>query len=263
MSDNRRASERGSRPGPGPEPRAHDESSGEGGTAYNYEHFDVSAAEVERGLTAGDEAVDVPLYTLDGGTVHLADLWTDRPTVLEFGSITCPVFTSKVGTMDALARTYAEEASFYVVYTREAHPGQDYPAHRSLEEKLSNAADACEYESIDRTVLVDDVDGRMHRRYVALPNAAYLIGTDGVVAHQADWLDPEALEEALETLLDRGGRGADVMPTHLEDNFEKPTSGTVSELYRVLSRAGPGSLRDFLTAMPRMLLYRYRQRFGD
>ena len=102
----------------------------------------------------------------------------------------------------------------------------------------------------------------MHTQYVSLPNAAYVIGTDGVVAHHADWLHPETLNDVLDTLLDQGGRGADVTPTSLTMNFEKPTGATISELYRVLSRAGSGSLRDFVCTMPRMLLYRFRKRFG-
>lgn len=226
-------------------------------SSYNYEHFTVSAADVEHGVTAGETAIDVPLYTLDGEIVHLANLWGDGPIVVEFGSITCPIFTRKVETMNALAERY-EQVDFYVVYTREAHPGQDYPAHRSLEEKMSSATDACKYESIDRTVLVDDIDGQMHTQYVSLPNAAYVIGTDGVVAHQADWLDPAALDDVLERLLEGGGRGGEITPTRLEDNFEKPSLETVRELYRVLSRAGPGSLRDFVRTMPRILLYRLR-----
>jgi peroxiredoxin len=241
-------------------PQTRENFSGERRESYNYEHFDVAVADVDRGVTAGDDAIDVPLYTLDGEIVQLADLWASGPIVVEFGSITCPIFTKKVEAMDALAEKYADGVDFYVVYTREAHPGQNYPAHRCLEEKLSNAADASQYESIARTVLVDGVDGTMHTQYVALPNAVYLIGTDGVVAHQADWLDPEALDDAVEALLESGGRGGDVTPEALRNNFEKPTRDSVVELYRVLSRAGPGSLRDFLRTMPRMLLYRFRTR---
>jgi len=59
----------------------------------------------------------------------------------------------------------------------------------------------------------------MHTEYVSLPNAAYAIGTDGVVAYQADWLDPETLDDVLETLVARGGRGADISPQSLTMNF--------------------------------------------
>lgn len=228
--------------------------------AYNFEHFGVPATKPERNITAGEEAVDVTLYTLDGEPIDLADRWTDTPIVIEFGSITCPVFTSKVETMDALADQYAGDVDCYVVYTREAHPGQHYPAHQTLDEKLSNAADACDLESVDRTVLVDDLDGTMHTQYTSLPNAVYVIGTDGVVAHQADWLDPSALQDAIHRLLENEDRGAAVTPTSLTDNYEKPTRATLDEMYRVFRRAGPGSLRDFLRTMPQLLMHRIRER---
>ena len=46
--------------------RPRGESSGGIQGAYNYEHFDVSAADVERNVTADEEAINVPLYTLAG-----------------------------------------------------------------------------------------------------------------------------------------------------------------------------------------------------
>lgn len=43
----------------------------------------------ERGaLHVGDQAPDLELPLLDVGSVHLADLWRDRPVVLVFGSCT-------------------------------------------------------------------------------------------------------------------------------------------------------------------------------
>lgn len=230
---------------------------------YNYEHFTLSASgadDIQRGVSAGERAANASLTTLDGETVTLSELWTERPVVVEFGSITCPVFTGKVGAMHALARKYAADVDFYVIYSREAHPGQNYPAHRSFEQKLSNAADARREEGIERTVLVDDPDGSMHRAYDAMPNSAYVIGTDGVVAHRADWTDPGAIDDALADLLDADGRGDAVSPTSLKENFEPPSESAFVELYRVLRRAGPGSMRDFLAAMPRMFVHRARSR---
>jgi len=235
----------------------------DGRDGYNYDQFSLAASDAEnvkRGVEAGERAADATLATLDGESVRLSELWSERPAVVEFGSITCPVFTGKVDVMNALARTYAGEVDFYVVYAREAHPGQRYPAHRSFEEKVANASEARREEGVDRTVLVDDLDGTMHRAYDALPNSAYVVGTDGVVAHRADWTDPAAIDRTLAALLEADGRGAAVDAASLEENFEPPNGEALAELVRVLRRAGPGSLRDFLTAMPRMLLYRFRNR---
>jgi len=226
---------------------------------YNYKQFDTSVIDEDRGIVAGDCAVDCELYTLDGDTVRLADLWSERPIVVEFGSITCPVFTDKTDHMDALARAY-DDVDFYVVYTREAHPGQRYSAHTCLEEKLSNAAAARDAESIERTVLVDGVAGTMHKQYVSMPNAAYVIGRDGMVAYQADWLDPETLTDTLEMLLENDGRSVDVPGTNLHGNFADPSASLLADIHRVFTRAGPGAARDFFRALPGLLRYRLRER---
>jgi hypothetical protein len=65
--------------------------------AYNYERFDVyvESGEDERefgafpnALHAGLRAPDGELTLLDGERVRLAELWSQSPVVLEFGSFT-------------------------------------------------------------------------------------------------------------------------------------------------------------------------------
>jgi hypothetical protein len=60
--------------------------------------------------------------------------------------------------MEQLARQHAE-ASFLVVYVREAHPGESQGPHRSLAEKCSAAHKLLE-EAPTRRVLVDTLDAR-------------------------------------------------------------------------------------------------------
>lgn len=58
--------------------------------AYNYPHFNpaVYPRQGDGRVQAGEKAADGTVYTLDGDEVWLADLWKDRPIVLELGSIT-------------------------------------------------------------------------------------------------------------------------------------------------------------------------------
>ena len=56
------------------------------------------------------------------------------------------------------------------VYTREAHPGEHYPAHRSIEQKISQAMAFKQILGIERPILVDDVIGTGHDLYGTLPN---------------------------------------------------------------------------------------------
>jgi len=228
---------------------------------YNYRQFQFWPARdgIHRSVSAGDEVVNATLYTLEGEPVELSTLWTDGPVVVEFGSITCPIFAMKTDAMDDLASQYEDRIKFYVVYTREAHPGQRYHRHTSLAQKRRHARDAKREEEIDREVLVDDVDGSMHRAYDSLPNAVYVIGQDGVVAHRADWLDTELLAEQLEALVAADGRGAGVSPTNVTENYHKPSGGLLKTTARVQRRAGAGSLRDFAAAVPEMARYRLRR----
>jgi len=59
-------------------------------SVYNYPHFHYSyyLAGAERRVSAGDEALEETLYTLEENPVKLSDLWKERPIVFEFGSIT-------------------------------------------------------------------------------------------------------------------------------------------------------------------------------
>ena len=71
---------------------------------------------------------------------------------------------------------------FFVVYAREAHPGENYPHHASLEQKLAHACTLRTLEQIQEIpILVDDFAGTTHRAYGLLPNMTYLIDRDGIV----------------------------------------------------------------------------------
>lgn len=226
--------------------------------AYNYDHFDfgVYGPRVERRVDAGDPAPDGTLYTVDGLDVRLSALWSETPAVIEFGSITCPIFCERVDAMDRLAARYADEVAFRVVYTREAHPGSRYGPHENVVEKGENAVAAMEAEGIQRPVLVDDVDGEVHRAFDGLPNSVYVVGTDGVVAYRADWVDPDDLARHIDILLAAGGRGADVEPASVVENYRQPSPSMLATGLRVFRRAGRGSLRDFIRSLPSMLRHR-------
>lgn len=232
--------------------------------AYNYRHFGVGTAAMEtleRRVSAGDSAPDATVYSLDGDPVDISALWTDRPLVVEFGSFTCPVFTGKIRSIDELAARH-DDVTFVVVYVREAHPGRKIPPHGSFAEKVTNARRVAEEDGVRRPVLVDDVEGTMHRRYDTLPNSVYVIGTDGVVAHRADWADPETLEAVLDRLRAAEDRGAAVTPTDRELNFARPTPDQFRELARVFRRPGADSALDFVQTVPRLAAIRLRRRLN-
>jgi peroxiredoxin len=233
--------------------------------SYDYPHFAFayySSGQQQRRVEVGRHAVDETLYDMNGNAVALSSLWHQRPIVVEFGSISCPIFVDKLDRMRRTVDMFADRVDFYVVYVREAHPGRNYPPHQGLDDKLQHAGDLQRLETVSPTLLVDGVEGSMHRDYGALPNAVYVIGTDGVISFRADWNDPQRLEAHLSGLLRQHGTAGSVMPEELVDNFERPNLALLTRSYGVLRRAGAPALRDFLRQLPIMLRERVRLWYG-
>jgi len=70
----------------------------------------------------GEQAVDFDLKTVGDEAVSISDLWAEKPVVLEFGCITCPVYRRKIQRMQKLYQDYSEDLHFVVLYIVEAHP---------------------------------------------------------------------------------------------------------------------------------------------
>ena len=146
-----------------------------------------------------------------------------------------------------MAREYADKGfTFVFLYTREAHPGENFPAHRSMGQKLSHARAFREQFKIERPILVDDLVGTGHKLYGMLPNMTYLIGRSGKVLFRADWTDPPTIEAALQYLLDARARRREGLP--LAPFYAELVGYRWSSPAKVregLERAGPKAVEDF------------------
>jgi len=152
--------------------------------------------------------------------------------------------------MGSLAKEFAGKADFYILYVREAHPGGNYPAQTSFEEKLQHARDLKRLENIGtRTILVDDLHGTMHGDYGARPNSVYVIGRDGIILFRADWNAPQEVRTQLNRLLEKDGYASRLEAVDLTGNFTSLTPKALLEQARVFRRAGYGSLVDFVVAL--------------
>jgi hypothetical protein len=213
---------------------------------YNYSSFDFKRDDAEMaewlrlGPPAGGIAPDFELDALDGGTVRLSAL-RGLPVVVEFGSYTCPIFASRVEAMEQLARDFPE-ARFLVVYTREAHPGELCPAHRSIADKRRAAARSRDEQAIRRRVLVDGLDGAVHRAYGSAPDCAYVIDATGRIVTRLGWNDVDVVRNTLLAL--RSGATPEVVET----------LGTIASAYPpghlLLRRGGRRALLDFYETGP-------------
>jgi len=215
---------------------------------YNYVAFDfaLEQAEVTRwlqeGPAIGEVAPDFELMDIDGNTVRLSDL-RGRPVVLEFGSYTCPIFSDRVPIMEQLARQYPE-ATFLVIYTREAHPGEHQGPHLSVTEKRSAALKLALEEALTRRVLVDWLDGTVHRAYGGAWDSVYVIDPGGRVLMRQAWNHPQDVAAVLDALR----QGVRIEAPESIDMVREPGRKPMGQ--RLLERGGVRALEDFYRSAP-------------
>jgi Iodothyronine deiodinase len=216
--------------------------------SYNYDAFDFAFEQAEfarwlsTGPRIGEPAPEFELMDLDGNAVRLSDL-RGKPVVLEFGSYTCPIFSDRIPEMERLAREHLE-ATFLVIYVREAHPGEHQEPHHSLSEKRSAAHKLALEEALARRVLVDSLDGSTHRAYGGAWNPVYVIGRDGRVVMRQAWTHPRDVATALEAMHDG------IEPAIAESTEMLRAPGRRPTGARLLERGGVRALEDFYRSAP-------------
>lgn len=224
---------------------------------YNYPAFSFAlegpefARWLQTGPRPGQPAPDFELEDLRGKTVRLSGL-LGRPVVIEFGSYTCPIFSDRVPEMERLARERSE-AEFLVITVREAHPGEVTGPHRSASEKRQSARCLALEEGLQRRILVDDLEGTVHRAYGGAWDPVYVIDASGRVAFRRAWNHPGHVAEALDAL-------ARAAPLAADESIEMaPLPGRAPMGLRLLERGGRQALLDFYRTAPPPLQRRLRE----
>lgn len=159
------------------------------------------------------------VYDSDTGKkVQISDLIKKRPIIIAIGSITCPAYDVNIKYLNKLKIKYKNKIDFYTLYTRENHPGPQFPAHSTLEQKIKFAKIMKKADKIYHNMLVDSIDGELHQKLGNFGNSIYLIGTDMKIAYWSIFNSPPLLEKAMINLLKAKGIGANsemVAGTHI------------------------------------------------
>lgn len=231
---------------------------------YNYSHLTASIVlddlrrTVSGGPRPGDPAPDFELPATEGERVRLSAL-RGQPVLLLFGSVTGPMTR---GGLPSLKQLYADGgagiARWFQVYTREAHPGAYFPAPTTAAEKAGHARTFKALEDLPWPVLVDDLDGTVHRAFGGLPNSAYLIDADGRIAFKDQWASAATLRGALDALFEQEGRAAPVA-----GGMERSMHllGPMAYGWPAIQRAGPPASRDLWRSAPPLALVLWLGRF--
>lgn len=159
-----------------------------------------------------------------------------------------------MGEVPPLTKLYGKYRSkgfeFFIVYVREAHPGENYPHHTSFGQKLAHARKLRELERVEIPILVDDLEGTVHGAYGLLANMVYLVDRDGMVVYKSDWTDARELEEVCESFIRLDEMKAQRIPIIRKGISKRlhwiPMDPALRE--RVYRRSGEKAIRDFLNA---------------
>lgn len=211
-------------------------------------------------LGPGDKVPDFDLPTLDHARFSSGQFdGGGRPTLIVFGSLTCPITESAGAGLVELHERYGEEIRFVVVNTREAHPGEAIPQPSTFEEKRAHAAKLRAHHRFDFEVAVDDIDGTVHRAFGTRPSSAYLVDADGTILFRAHWSNVTgALEEALAATA--AGRP---VPTVTAAQTSRAIAKMIGHAGDALDDAGPGAMRDtWLVAPPFAAMIRFSRLFA-
>lgn len=216
----------------------------ETGDAYRYNRFSHKLLFRDLrfssdALAPGDVLAAYELPTLDGGSVQIGGD-RERPLLLVTGSITCPMTDSAMPVIDALHEEFGDRVEFVLLNVREAHPGAHFPQPVTDEQKLGHARSLQERHDVPFTIAVDTLDGELHQRLDAKPNAAFLLDATGEVVFRAQWArDDRSIRKALQSVL------AGTAPAKNRSRaMLGPIARAMGSVDDVMRTAGPGATRD-------------------
>ena len=228
-----------------------------GRTNYNYDKFsknvllkDMARSKFGGAPEPGDDAPDFTLRTVDGDTIRLGDFEDDKNVVLTFGSATCPATAASIGGIKDLYEEFGDEVQFLFVYVREAHPGDDLPAHESMTDKLQAAELLRDEEELEIPILLDDLSGKVHKKYGGMPNPTFLIDRSGRIAFRSLSSRYESLREAIAELLDvQDSQDKDHAIVNDGEDSAMPPMKMFLHAHRALERGGSDAISNFREEM--------------
>jgi peroxiredoxin len=217
--------------------------------AYNLEEFIAAPPTTNPGETmaakVGVAAPEFEASALDGAVIRLSDFRDKRHVVMMTGAVTSPMCAFEVPAFNQLQKEF-DGISFFLLYTRESHPAENYTAHDSFEQKLAYARDLNRLENIQFPILVDHLDGRIHRAYGVWPNALFVIHKDGRLIFRSNMANDGELRQFLNDLLAAETAASEGRVTHLQYSERiLPHEADQATHRRVYERAGPKAFEDY------------------
>jgi hypothetical protein len=202
-------------------------------------------------LAPGDHLTIDAAADSDGGTVALRN--RERPLLLVTGSMTCPMTASSTPSVIRLHSEFGDRVDFALLSVREAHPGEHVPQPTDPAGVLAQARALRAHHDVPFPVLVDELDGRLHRLLDSKPNTAFLFDTDGRLVFRSLWASDE---RQLRSALAAVGSGS-APPRPQSRTMLRPMAQALGHAGEVIDRAGPRARTDlWRSALPMAFMAR-------
>jgi peroxiredoxin len=217
-------------------------------TYYREVNSGARAAFPGAALRVGHQAPGFELPVVDGGTVRLAELLDHSHVALIFGCFTAPPCVKQLPALETMHRTYGGRGvSLLLVYTREIHPGEAFPSHRSIEQKLDQARRMRDYARITFPVAADTLNGAVHLAYGGLQSMTTVVRRGGMIVYRGEWTAAPIIRDVLEDLLrqDRAAASGGLGRTSYHEWISPMALEPVEEQQRILDLAGPTARADY------------------
>jgi hypothetical protein len=150
-------------------------------------------------------------------TNHAIDLadFHGQPIVLQFGSLTDPIFRLHAAGAEKLAHDFSGKATVAIIYQQEAHPahtaaaldinddaGFSISAPKSEADRMAAAASLpARLKISQQKTWVDDWSNTTRHRFGNMPNMTFIIDSAGNLAAAYAWMDEKKIRGALSDLL--------------------------------------------------------------
>ena len=219
---------------------------------YRFEHFDfrllLKDMRFSQGsLRAGDRIPDAALLTPEGVAVSLRELGAGRPIVLVTGSTSCPLTVSSLPDLNRLEERYGDRVQFLLLQVRQAHPGAELSQPRTQQEKLDHAQLMRDVLGVRWPVLVDDIDGSLHRMLDTMPNSLHIVAASGEILYRTLAAGDAGVEDAIASV------AAGDRPRKEQSQSMLPMLESAGFIHDTLVRAGKGAYTDVIKSAPPMV----------
>lgn len=160
----------------------------------------------------------------------------------------------EVSLLNDLYQRYRDQGvEFFTIYVREPHPGEHYGPHRTWAQKVKFARDCRDQDRVQNPLLVDDLQGTVHRLYGLMPNMIYIIDKTGRIVYKALWTDHQEIASVLANLAladQLQSRGVRVKPSYTERINYIPAEYAGGVREKVFNRAGTKAWADYQKVFP-------------